>query len=175
MRYKGDGVLAVLGLLLTAACGFDYHKRKIPNSLVAVIALTGMVFRFRRDGTAGVPLYLAEAAAMTALLYFFYKISVIGAGDVKLLGAAAGYLPFDKIFLFSFVSLLIAAIISFIKLLVNKNFRERLSIFFRYLEDIAKSGALQSYPTVGREQKSAGVCLSGPVLLSLLLYLGGVY
>lgn len=167
--------MAVLGLLLTAACGFDYHKRKIPNSLVAVMVLAGMAFRFQRDGTAGVPLYLAEAAAMAALLYFFYKINVIGAGDVKLLGAAAGYLPFNKIFLFSFVSLLIAAIISLVKLLVNKNFRERLGIFFRYLDDIAKNGALQPYPAAGREQKSASVCLSGPVLLSLLLYLGGVY
>lgn len=167
--------MAVLCLLLTAACGFDYYKRKIPNGLVAIVALAGMAFRFRRDGMTGVLLYPGEAAAIVTLLYSFYKIGVLGAGDVKLLGAAAGYLPFNKIFLFSFVSLLIAAIISLVKLLVNKNFRERLGIFFGYLEDIAKKGALQSYPTTGREKKSASVCLSGPVLLSLLLYLGGVY
>ena len=47
-----------------------------------------------------------------ALLYPLFKISAVGAGDVKLLGAAAGYFPFEKIFLFAFVSLLIAAIIS---------------------------------------------------------------
>lgn len=168
-------MLAVLCLLLTAACGFDYYKRKIPNGLVAVLVLAGMAFRFRRDGMTGVPLYLGEAAAIVALLYSFYKIGVLGAGDVKLLGAAAGYLPFNKIFLFSFVSLLIAAIISLVKLSVNKNFRERLGIFFGYLEDISKKGALQSYPKTGRGKKSASVCLSGPVLLSLLFYLGGVY
>lgn len=168
-------MLAVLCLLLTTACGFDYRKRKIPNGLVAVMALTGMAFRFRRDGAVGVPLYLGEAATIVALLYFLYKISVVGAGDVKLLGAAAGYLPFNKIFLFSFVSLLIAAIISLVKLLVNKNFRERLSVFFGYLEDIAKKGALLSYPVTEGEKKAATVCLSGPVLLSLLLCLGGVY
>lgn len=167
--------MAVLCLLLTTACGFDYYKRKIPNGLVVVIALTGMAFRFRRDGTAGVLLYPGEAAAVMALLYSFYKIGALGAGDVKLLGAAAGYLPFNKIFLFSFVSLLIAAIISLVKLLVNKNFRERLGVFFGYLKDIAEKGTLQSYPTAGREKKSASVCLSGPVLLSLLLCLGGVY
>lgn len=167
--------MAVLCLLLTAACGFDYCKRKIPNGLVAIVVLVGMVFRFRRDGTAGVLFYLGEAAAIAALLYSFYKIGALGAGDVKLLGAAAGYFPFGKIFLFSFVSLLIAAIISLVKLLVNKNFRERLSILFGYLEDIAKKGALQSYPAAGKNKKAASVCLSGPVLLSLLLYLGGVY
>lgn len=167
--------MAVLCLLLAAACGFDYCKRKIPNSLAAAVALAGMVFRLRRDGTGGVLLYLGEAAAIVALLYICFKIGVLGAGDVKLLGAAAGYLPFDKIFLFSFVSLLIAAFISLTKLLINKNFRERLGIFFRYLKDIAEKGTLQSYPAAGREKKSTSVCLSGPVLLSLLLYLGGVY
>lgn len=167
--------MAVLCLLLTAACGFDYCKRKIPNGLVTMVVLAGIVYRFRRDGTGGIPYYLGEAAAAAALLYPLYKIGAMGAGDVKLLGAVAGYLPFKKILLFSFVSMLIAAIISLVKLLVNKNFRERLGVFFGYLEDVAKKGALLSYP-VGRERKGAvGVCLSGPILLSLLLYLGGVY
>lgn len=167
--------MAVLCLLLATACGFDYRKRRIPNSLVIVIAVVGMAFRFRKDGAEGVPFYIGEAAAITALLYSLFKIGVVGAGDVKLFGTAAGYFPFGKIFLFSFISLLIAAIISLIKLLVNKNFTERLGIFFSYLKDIAEKGTLQCYPATGREKKSASVCLSGPVLLSLLFYLGGVY
>ncbi|MCM1192975.1 MAG: A24 family peptidase [Butyrivibrio sp.] len=167
--------MAVLCLLLTAACGFDYRNRKIPNGLVALTVLAGMAFRLQRDGMPGVPLYLGKAAAITALLYPIYKIGGLGAGDVKLLGAAAGYLPFGKIFLFSFVSLLIAAFISLIKLSVNKNFRERLGLFLGYLKDIAEKGALQPYPAAGKEERSAGVCLSGPMLLSLLLCLGGVY
>lgn len=167
--------MAVLCLLLTTACGFDYRKRKIPNGLLAIMVLAGIAFRFRRDGAGGVPLYLGEAAATMALLYSFFRIGAVGAGDVKLLGAVAGYLPFKKIFLFSFVSLLIAAIISLVKLLVNKNFRERLGVFFGYLEEVVKKGALLSYPVTGGDKKSVSVCLSGPVLLSLLLYLGGVY
>lgn len=167
--------MAVLCVLMITACGFDYCKRKIPNGLTAIVVLTGIAFRFRRDGPEGVLLYLGEAAAVTALLYSFFRIGAIGAGDVKLSGAAAGYLPFKKIFLFSFVSLLIAAIISLAKLLINKNLRERLSVFFRYVGEIAKKGTLLSYPAAGREEKSASVCLSGPMLLSLLLYLGGVY
>ena len=174
-KQKGDGMLAVLCLLLITACGFDYCKRKIPNGLAAAVVLAGIAFRFRRDGPGGVMLYLGEAAAVTALLYSFFKIGVVGAGDVKLLSAVAGYLPFKKIFLFSFVSLLIAAIISLIKLLINKNFRERLRVFCGYLEEIAEKGTLLPYPAAGKEKKSVSVCLSGPVLLSLLFYLGGVY
>lgn len=167
--------MAFLCLLLTAACGYDYRRRRIPNGLVVLAALAGMAYRFRRDGTAGVLLYLGEAAMIAALLYLFFRIGALGAGDVKLLGAAAGYLPFNKIFLFSFVSMLIASIISLVKMLLHKNFRERLGIFFGYLEEIAKNGALKAYPAAGRGKKPATVCLSGPMLLSLLLYLGGVY
>lgn len=166
--------MAVLCLLLTAACGFDYRIKKIPNALVVPVVLAGFLFRFQRDGAGGILLYLLGAILITALLYPLYIIGGIGAGDVKLLGAAAGYFPFERIFLFSFVSLLIAAIISLVKLLVNKNFRERLGVFFGYVERCARTGALCPYPvTVGEEK--AGVCLSGPILLSLLLYLGGVY
>lgn len=167
-------MLAVLCLLLTAACGFDYRTGKIPNGLVVLITVTGFLFRILKDGAGGIALYLLGAVLIAAMLYPLFKIGAAGAGDVKLLGAAAGYFPFERIFLFSFVSLLIAAIISLAKLLLNKNFKERLGIFFGYMERTAKAGALCPYPvTAGR--KTAGICLSGPILLSLLLSLGGVY
>lgn len=167
-------MLAVLCLLLTAACGFDYRIKKIPNALVVSAVFAGFLFRFQRDGAGGLLLYLLGAMLITAILYPLYIIGGIGAGDVKLLGAAAGYFPFERIFLFSFVSLLIAAIISLVKLLVNKNFRERLGVFFGYMKKSAGTGALCPYPAAAEREK-AGVCLSGPILLSLLLYFGGVY
>lgn len=166
--------MAVLGLLLAAACGVDYWKRKIPNGLLILIAAAGMAFRLSRDGPAGVILYLLGAAAIMGLLYFLFKTGTMGAGDVKLLGAAAGYFPFGKIFIFSFISMLIAAIISLVKLVVNRNARERLRVFWGYLESIAKKGELQPYPDTGKDRRLS-VCLSGPILFSFLLYMGGVY
>lgn len=167
--------MAVLCALLMTAGGFDYWKRKIPNSLVALIFLTGVLFRFRRDGTWGIPYYLGGMLAAMAPLYFFFKIGTLGAGDVKLLGVISGYLPFKKIYLYLFVSLLIAAIISLLKMLANKNVRERLSVFTGYLREIMDAGTLRPYPSAKGNSRSTGVCLSGPMLLSLLLYLGGVY
>lgn len=167
--------MAALCILSAAACGFDYCKRKIPNGLVALLIVTGILFRIRQDAAVGIILYLGEAAAVMAPLYVIYKIGAVGAGDVKLLGAAAGYLSFQKIFMFSFVSLLIAAIISLVKLFIHKNFKERLCIFRGYLEKVTQQGTLLPYPVAEKDKRTAGVCLSGPVLLSLLLHLGGVY
>ncbi len=167
--------MAVLCVLLTTACGFDYCRRKIPNGLLMFIFLAGMGYRLQRDGPPGILLYLGQTAVAIALLYPLFKIGTVGAGDVKLLGVTAGYLPFQKVLLYFFFSLLVAAIISLGKLLINKNFKERLGIFVRYLEDTAKTGILRSYSTAERYKRSVNVCLSGPMMLSLLLYLGGVY
>jgi len=160
---------------MITACGYDYCRRKIPNGLLIVVFLAGMGYRLQRDGPPGILLYLGQTAIAIALLYPLFKIGTVGAGDVKLLGAAAGYLPFQKIFLYFFVSLLAAAIISLGKLAANKNFRERLGVLTGYLKDIAKTGTLRPYSKADRDERAVSVCLSGPMLLSLLLYLGGVY
>lgn len=162
--------MAVFGVMLTAACGFDYCRRKIPNQLILILLLYGVAFRLRQDGAVGVLEYLGGMAVLIALLYPLYKIGTLGAGDVKLFGVAAGYLPFRKIFLFLFFSLLVAAVFSVIKMFVKRNFRERLSVFAGYVKMVA-GGIVTAYPAT----KADTICLSGPVLLSVLLCLGGAY
>lgn len=167
--------MAVLCAFLTAACGFDYCRRRIPNCLIVIMAAAGFVFRGGREGIGGVFAYAGEALLIMALLYPFFKIGALGAGDVKLFGVTAGYLPFKKILFFSFVSMLITAIISLVKLLRKKYLKERLGILFAYLKKTADSGVLGNYPSAEGQKDNATVCLSGPALLSVLLLLGGVY
>ena len=163
-------MLAVLCFLLTAACGFDYCRKRIPNWLVLVLLIHGSVLCLAREGAQGILGYMANTVILTALLYPLFKIKTLGAGDVKLFGVVAGYLPFNKIFLFLFFSLFIAAVFSMIKLVLQRNFRERLRTFAGYVQAVMWGG-VQSYPASGRNT----VCLSGPVLISTLLCLGGVY
>lgn len=167
--------MAVLCVFLTAACGYDYRDNKIPNYLIVLIALWGMAWRWKGGWIPGIFSYLGEAVLIILLLYPFFKIGTIGAGDVKLLGVTAGYLPFKKILVFLFVSLLVAAVISLVKMWKNNNFSERLWILFRYFADVLREGKWYRYPDMGKKIQAAGICMSGPVLLSILLYLGGVY
>lgn len=167
--------MGVLCLFLVAACGFDYYINKIPNVLVLVIALAGGVQRWYLGGTGEVLSYLGTAVLVAGVLYPFFMIGTIGAGDVKLLGVTAGYLPFKKILLFLFFSLLIAAIISLIKMWKKNNFTERLEYFFAYLADVCRSGNFRLYLENETDRRGSGICLSGPILLSVLLHLGGVY
>lgn len=138
--------MAALCVFLAAACNYDYRERRIPNNLIIWMAIIGAGWRLWRERAPGGLWYLGQAALVMATLYPFFKIGGLGAGDVKLLGVTAGYLPAEKILAFLFCSLLVAAMISVVK------FRRK-----------------------GGKRQSRGVCLSGPVLVSVLLFLGGVY
>lgn len=167
--------MAALCVLLSAACYCDYRNKRIPNYLIVSIVLVGMTWRFLMEGLSGVIGCVLQAVFIGALLYPLFKIGVLGAGDVKLFGATAGYLPFGKIFLFLFVSLLFSAIISLIKLLKHDRFMERLQYFVEYMADIFKSGSFRLYMDEGSDDPAIRLCLSGPIFISLLLYLGGAY
>lgn len=172
---KGDGVLAVLCILLAAACGYDYKDNRIPNYLIAMMVIWGGSWRLRRGGLPDMLFYLGEAALVIALIYPFFKIGTIGAGDVKLLGVTAGYLPFEKILTFLFLSFLISATISLIKMGKENNFGERMRYLSEYLADVIRSGCWRLYLEGEADRSAVGICMSGPVLIGVLLYLGGVY
>ena len=119
--------------------------------------------------------FAAQAVMVICLLYFFFRLGTLGAGDVKLFGVTAGFLPFKKILVFLFFSLLIAAIISLIKLWKKNYFWERMQYLAGYLTDVWKSGRWRLYLENKEDNSDVEICLSGPILFSLLLYLGGVY
>ena len=167
--------MAALCIMLTAACWTDYRKKRIPNLLITAMFLYGMAWRFFTEGAGGIAAFAVQAVMVMCIFYFFFKLGAMGAGDVKLFGAAAGFLPFKKILIFLFISLLIAAIISLIKLWKKNYFWERLQYFAEYLADVWKSGRWKLYLESGEGKSDVEICLSGPILLSLLLYLGGVY
>lgn len=162
-------------MLLAAACGYDYRDRRIPNGLVLLTAAAGAVWRFWREGLWGVFSWLAAGAMVMALLYPLFKVGAVGAGDVKLFGVTAGFLPSGKILYFLFFSLLVAAMISLIKMWKEKSFVRRWGHLAAYLEEVSRSGRLQLYLKKEEDRGAAGICLSGPILLSVLLYVGGVY
>lgn len=162
-------------LLLAAACGYDYREKRIPNRLILVSAAAGAARQFFSDGMSGVPDWLGKTVLAMALLYPFFKIGVVGAGDVKLYGITAGFLPPEKILYFLFFSMLVAAILSLLKMWKEKSFGKLWRYLAAYLEAVSRTGRPQLYTQREEDRGAEGVCLSGPVLVSVLLYMGGVY
>ncbi len=168
-------MLAALCVLLTIACFCDYAEGRIPNLLLVGMLIVGMTQRTLTEGLSGTAGFLTAAAAIVAFLYPFFKIGAIGAGDVKLFGVCAGYLPGSRILLFLFFSTLIAAIFSMVKFWQKRNLRERLEYLTAYLWEVIRTGNWHLYVENLRERKAECLCLSGPMLISAVMYWGGIY
>lgn len=168
-------MLEALCFLLAIACCFDYRSGRIPNLLLFIMFVVGCGYSALSAGVRGVIFFSVESVGVVLLLYPLFKIGALGAGDVKLYGICAGYLPKDKFLFFLFLSLLIAAIISLIKMIKESNAIERISYLCEYVLEVMRSGNFRLYIENEKERKASGICLAGPIFCSVLLYLGGIY
>ena len=84
-------VLLLLLVALTAVGISDLRFRKVPNELVAAIASTGVVHALVVGGPRAVLASILGAVAGVALLAWPYSRGVLGAGDVKFLGAVGAW------------------------------------------------------------------------------------
>jgi len=83
-------VLILLSAALIFVAVFDARYRRIPNALVAGIAITGFAHSFL-GGVRGGMASLLGAGLGVALLSVQFARGWIGAGDVKLLGAVGSW------------------------------------------------------------------------------------
>ena len=166
--------MAVLCIFLVIACYFDYRKCRIPNWLLGALLMFGLGQSLLSCGAGGFLSFSVRVFLVMMLFYPLFKIGCMGAGDVKLFGICAGFLPYGKILLFLFFSLLISAIISLIRLIKKKHLQERFGYLSEYLCDVLISGHWKLY-VEDMQKEVIGICLSGPILCSVLLYLGGIY
>lgn len=167
--------MATLCVFLMMACGFDYWKKRIPNHLLAMMTVVGIWQAGLNGGVEGILYFLCKMICMIVCMFFLFKIGALGAGDVKLFGVCAGYLPGDKILHFLFYSLLIAAVISLVKILTEHSAKERLVYLGEYILGVIQCGSWQLYMENQREQQRCGICLAGPILGSALMWAGGIY
>lgn len=167
--------MAVLCVLLFMVCLTDYRRAKIPNVLIAAIFLFGLAYHFYFNHTEGIKSYLCIVLLVLLSMYPIFKIGAIGAGDIKLFAVTAGYLSGNAVLYFLFSSMLFAAIFSIIKILIEHNGKERFFYLCSYIAEIARTGKWTIYIQNSMEMNQMGVCLSGPVLLGILLHMGGVY
>jgi len=89
-RLLSGGVFSVL---LVIACVTDVRWRRIPNTLVLTLALTGFAFSvWVEPWLVGLGRAMGGLALGFAIWIVFFIIGAIGAGDVKLFAAAGAWL-----------------------------------------------------------------------------------
>jgi prepilin peptidase CpaA len=94
--------LIVFGLILAAAAASDVARYRIPNALPLALLACAFIFALPHDGAAWAARGLSLAViGATALM--LYLMRALGGGDVKLLIAAALWMPWTSLPVFVFV------------------------------------------------------------------------
>lgn len=119
---------------------------------------------------------LVQAGTIFAALYLFYRIGVLGAGDVKLYCMSAVFLDSTDFIPFFAAGFCLAAAGSLLKLLYQKSARERLCYFCSYVADIVRLGRFKLYweDSNAGMKKKASLHMAGPMLAGLLFHMCGL-
>jgi len=111
---------ACLVALLLAACVSDVRARRIPNKLVALIALLGLAYSMTSLSLMeGAGRAFVGLALGFALWVPFYALGMLGAGDVKLFAAGCCWLAPSQVFGAALVSALAGGVLSVIALVLS--------------------------------------------------------
>ncbi|MBE5861328.1 MAG: hypothetical protein E7295_00585 [Lachnospiraceae bacterium] len=165
----------LLCIFLCIACYYDYCFCRIPNWVTAMMLAVGLGRVFLMEGMLSGIQYLFWGSMVVLFLYPLFRINAIGGGDVKLYAVCLLFFPQEKILSFLFSSLLIAALFSLIRFVRRSDLRERFAYLFSYVKEVADSGEWKLYFNDLQEKRDAGICMAGPILLSVLCYWGGFY
>jgi len=120
------GMLAGTGfsaVLVFAAIG-DVRTRRIPNRLVLALALLGFLYSALKGGPVWGSLRALEGLLVGMGLWLpFYALGWLGAGDVKLVGAAGAWLGPIETIEASFIAALLGALLALLWMLRSRGLR----------------------------------------------------
>jgi prepilin peptidase CpaA len=112
------GGVVFVGSLVVASFT-DVRSRRIPNKLVVVLGLLGVVYSVLLLPPAeGVSRALVSCAIGFALWIPFYVLRMLGAGDVKLFAAASCWLAPSQVFGAALLSALAGGVLSVVGLVL---------------------------------------------------------
>lgn len=157
----------------------DFKQDRIPNGLIVFGIVIGFFSRFMENGWQGIFSACVIILISFCILYPFFRIGGIGAGDVKLLLTTGSFFSADEqlhVMMFSFI---IGAILSIEKMISEDNFKERMLYLFSYMMDVLRTGQWKLYgenpDTDSFKYKRNKIHFALPVFLSVMLGLGGIF
>lgn len=163
----------LMGLIVAAL--FDYGCKKIPNWLIVLLFFWGMTREYILKGIPGLFSFPFFFFLIVFLFFPFFRIGTLGAGDIKLLGVCAPFFPSDRIIWFLFCTMAVAAFSAVLHFVYYGNAPERFRYLAEYTRECLERKEFGLYEERKKQTKKNTICMAGPVLISTLLYLGGVY
>ena len=167
--------MLIMTMLLAVAGIFDHLFHKIPNILILVMFITGIIRACFISEPLSIPFMLIRMLLTAVIFYPVFVIGALGAGDIKLLAVCCGYMNGTRAIWFIFMTFSIAAVAGVIGLIHRKEIGKRIRRLIIYVKNYLKTGKVERYHCNTEAALHAGVALAGPMFVSALLGVGGFY
>ena len=163
--------LVLYGILILAVI-LDFKYMKISNRLILMGIILALAFQvIIGRGVSDFIHVLCNIFFPVIVLYLFYLMGVIGAGDVKLFSVIGGFVNFRELVLCMLCSFVVGAVISLGKMLFCGTLLEGLHNAGCYFWGLAKG----EYRTYGRGSKEKRNRIHFSLAIVLGLSLAKVY
>jgi prepilin peptidase CpaA len=161
-------------IMAAVAVVMDLRTAKVDNGWILFSLIVGAVTRTVAEGSTGLVRFLEGAGFPLLVLGMLFWFRMLGAGDIKLFAAMGGVMGMRNIGKCILVSFFLGACISMTILISNGDIRQRILYLCQYFHDFIKTGERKPYRKQGMSHPE-NFHFTVPVLLSVLLYAGGVY
>lgn len=132
-------------LFLAAAVTKDMQTYRIPNALLAAGAANGCFLRFYAERWPGILDAAVGAALPLILCAGLFLLSMLGAGDIKLLMAIGVYVGASSILRVMLYACTIGAGFALVKILAYGLVGQRKAYFLDYLRKLSVDNHIQPY------------------------------
>lgn len=162
----------ILAVILNAAMLCDFLTGKIQNRLIVVGLVLGLAYQLKTAGISGISVFAGGVLLPFAVTFPLYVLRAIGAGDVKLLAVAGGFLGMEVMPECLLWSLLFGGAAAFLKMLRKKNFSRRFSYLASYVGQSLSEKRWKPYGQPFQEE-DAVIHLSVCILFAALVCIIG--
>jgi prepilin peptidase CpaA len=166
-----DILSVLLAATLITAAVTDLRSRRIPNLLTYPMMAAALACHFAASGGAGVLFGLSGLALGIAVFIIPYAMGGMGAGDVKLMGAAGAALGANGVLTAAIYTGVIGGVYAVALMLVHR--RQSREIFARYattFKTLAFTGEFIPIPASENEKKPK-LCYGVAIAMGTLCYM----
>ena len=150
----------------------DVIRDIVPNYLILIGMVIGCFYQISTYGMLGLFYFVLGIIIPTLILFLLFMANVLGAGDIKLLSMLGGIMGVESVLPCILYSFILGGIISFFLLLCKRNFFSRMQSAVFYIQRMLIYRSFTPYERVGKDHTFH---FTIPILLSVIMYLGGFY
>lgn len=165
-------MIAGIGVLCFVAAICDLCQKRIPNVLIAIGIVYGVVFDVCQGGAGNLLDCFCRLLVMMLLLFPFFMIGALGAGDVKLFMLLPLYFDLGGLRNILVLTFGIAAVQGVVILLLDGKLVQRLLVATDYIHQCVIRRVLLPYPETESRYK---VRIAIPMFIGCIVELAYMY